>query len=49
MTRNTDAILLLEQGIVIEQGTHEQLMERKGKYAEMWKAQAQKYIACRNE
>lgn len=46
MTRNADAILLLEQGIVIEQGTHEQLMERKGKYAEMWKAQAQKYIAC---
>lgn len=49
MTRNADAILLLEQGIVIEQGTHEQLMERKGKYAEMWEAQAQKYIACRNE
>ena len=34
-----DSIAVLEGGKVIEQGSHAALIERKGKYAEMWAAQ----------
>jgi ATP-binding cassette subfamily B protein len=30
--RNADLILMMDQGAVVEQGTHEQLMEQKGRY-----------------
>lgn len=43
-TRHADRILMLENGSVIESGTHEALLEKNGKYAEMWHAQASKYI-----
>lgn len=43
-TRHADRILMLEQGRVIESGTHETLLAQAGKYAEMWQAQASKYI-----
>lgn len=43
-TRHADRILMLEKGRVIESGTHEVLMEKNGKYAEMWHAQASKYV-----
>lgn len=43
-TRNADRILMLEQGQIIEQGTHEDLLDLQGKYAAMWKAQAGKYV-----
>ena len=42
-TRDADRIIMLEKGRIIEEGTHEQLLARKGKYAEMWNAQAGKY------
>lgn len=42
-TRDADRIIMLEQGRIIEQGTHEQLLEMNGKYAAMWNAQAGKY------
>jgi hypothetical protein len=29
----------LEDGVVSEQGTHRELLERGGRYAEMWEAQ----------
>lgn len=38
-----DRIIMLENGEIIEQGTHDALMERKGKYAEMFLKQAEKY------
>lgn len=44
-TRDADRIYMFEHGTVIEQGTHEELMRLKGKYAEMWKLQAQNYLA----
>lgn len=34
--RNASAILVLEQGQIIERGTHEQLLEMKGRYYELY-------------
>ena len=33
---NADNIIVLDQGVIIEQGTHESLLLEKGKYFEMW-------------
>ena len=43
-TRLADRIVVLEDGKICEEGTHEGLLLAGGKYAEMWKAQAEKYI-----
>lgn len=42
-TRLADRIYMLENGRIIEEGSHNELLERKGKYAQMWKAQAGQY------
>ena len=42
-TRDADRIIMLERGRIIEEGTHAELLASKGKYAEMWNAQAGKY------
>lgn len=42
-TRDADRIVMLEKGRIIEEGTHESLLAKNGKYAEMWNAQAGKY------
>ena len=34
--RNSDAIMVLEKGEIIERGTHEQLLEMKGRYYELY-------------
>ena len=34
--RNSDCIIVLEQGRVIERGNHEQLIEKKGKYYQLY-------------
>jgi len=44
-TRDADRIYMFEQGTVIEEGSHAELMALNGKYAEMWKLQAQNYLA----
>ena len=33
-------IVVLDQGKVIESGTHNELLSKKSKYADMWKRQA---------
>lgn len=42
-TRFSDRIILLKQGRILEEGTHEQLMERQGAYAEMYQVQSSYY------
>lgn len=42
-TREADCIYMFEKGEVIESGTHEELMELDGRYAQMFKRQAQYY------
>ncbi|MCL6570348.1 MAG: ABC transporter ATP-binding protein/permease [Bacillus sp. (in: Bacteria)] len=37
--RNSDKILLLDQGIVAEEGTHEELLKLRGQYYQLYKAQ----------
>ena len=37
--RNADLIIVVDQGQVAEQGSHKELMERKGFYYEMYEAQ----------
>lgn len=44
-TRLADRIIMLENGRIVEQGNHEELLKQNGKYAQMWKVQAGAYIA----
>ncbi|MEK9179270.1 MAG: ABC transporter ATP-binding protein, partial [Patescibacteria group bacterium] len=41
--RNADRILVLDEGRIVEEGSHESLMHRKGLYAELFEIQAQGY------
>ena len=41
--RMADRILFLENGHIIEEGTHETLMKKNGRYAEMFRLQAKNY------
>ncbi|MDE6852003.1 MAG: ABC transporter ATP-binding protein/permease [Lachnospiraceae bacterium] len=41
--RMADRILFLEHGHIVEQGSHEELMKKNGRYAEMFHLQAQNY------
>lgn len=44
-TRLADKIFMLENGKIIEAGSHEELLRLNGKYAEMWRVQAGQYLA----
>ena len=43
-TRMADRIYLFEHGSIIEEGTHEELMQLNGRYREMFDRQAKNYI-----
>lgn len=40
---SADVIFMMEHGKIIERGNHESLMQQNGKYAEMFRKQAEKY------
>lgn len=40
--RNCDCIFVFERGKLVEQGTHDLLLDKNGKYAQMWKVQNEK-------
>jgi ATP-binding cassette subfamily B protein len=42
--RLADRVYLFDNGAVLEEGTHDELMQKNGVYAEMFKKQAEKYI-----
>lgn len=42
--KNVDKIFFIESGLLLESGSHEELMCINGKYAEMYKIQANNYI-----
>lgn len=43
-TVNADKIYVMEQGRIIESGSHKELMSKNGTYAEMFNLQADKYV-----
>ncbi len=43
--QNADKVFMLENGTVMEEGTHRELMARKGAYADMYEKQAVNYLA----
>ena len=42
---NADQIVVLDDGQVVERGTHEELLERNGVYADLWYRQAAERLA----
>lgn len=45
--RGADRIYVMDRGQIIEQGTHEELMRRGGRYAELYALQADAYVTGR--
>ncbi|HKL79450.1 MAG TPA: ABC transporter ATP-binding protein [Mobilitalea sp.] len=43
--RNADMVYMLENGEIIERGTHKELMQYNGSYADMYNKQAKNYLA----
>ena len=39
-----DRILVFEHGRIVEQGSHTELLQRKGTYARLWQAQADGFL-----
>jgi ATP-binding cassette subfamily B protein len=43
--RNADLILVIREGDIVEKGTHEELLERKGFYADLYNSQFERAVA----
>lgn len=43
-TKDADIIYYIEHGVVTEFGTHNQLIQKKGRYAQMYLVQAENYV-----
>ena len=44
-TRMADRIYMFDDGKIVECGSHDELMRQNGKYAEMYRVQAKKYVS----
>ncbi|KAF7319930.1 ABC transporter related protein [Mycena kentingensis (nom. inval.)] len=44
LTRHADLILYMDNAVVLEEGTHEELIKRGGGYAKIWNLQAQAFL-----
>lgn len=44
MVKKCDKVFMLENGKLVEEGTHEELLEQDGKYAYLYKKQAMNYL-----
>ncbi|EMD41302.1 hypothetical protein CERSUDRAFT_109898 [Gelatoporia subvermispora B] len=44
LTRHADIILYMNDSVIVESGTHEQLLAHGGEYARIWKLQAQAFL-----
>jgi ABC-type multidrug transport system fused ATPase/permease subunit len=44
LTRHADVIIYINDSVIVEVGTHTQLLNQDGDYARMWKLQAQAFI-----
>jgi ATP-binding cassette, subfamily B, bacterial len=42
--RHMDRIIVIDDGQIIEQGTHSELLKKRGKYAELWSHQSDGFI-----
>lgn len=42
--KNCDEIIVMDKGEIIETGTHEELLERKGKYYQLWEMQQGNFV-----
>lgn len=47
--KHCDKVFMLEKGRIIEEGSHEELMALGGKYAKMYRRQANNYLAIEDE
>ena len=42
--RNMDRIIVLDKGKIVEQGTHQQLLRKKGRYYQLWQMQSNGFL-----
>ncbi len=47
--KNCDHIIVLSKGEIMEQGTHEELLEKHGEYYRLWELQQGNFVAEENE
>lgn len=47
--KNCDEIIVMNQGEIVEQGSHEELLERKGEYYKLWEMQQGNFVVREEE